>query len=274
MKPKVCLIGIDGLRLDLAHGTGKMPTLDAVIGEGVFNELTMEVPTLSGPGWSTLLTGAPHAEHGVTDNHFVGHRLLHCPDVLSQAYFADQSTTTMVAAGWPPLADPSDAGPVIWERREQQRAGQHKVIVRDGETYGYRVVDAQIADHAVAAIAGRGPDMSFVYFCDVDDEGHVHGPHTPEYAAAMGRVEAHLGRIKHAIQHRVDELGEDWYLVLTTDHGHRDEGGHGGGSTVERRSFVAATRFGNTLEHWPSVLTPSELAPLLLDCRSGQDSKL
>jgi len=269
MKPKVCLVGIDGLRLDLARGTDMMPTLDAVIGEGVFNELTMEVPTLSGPGWSTLLTGASHAEHGVKDNHFVGHQLLRCPDVLSRAYFADQSTTTMVAAGWPPLADPSDTGPVVWERREQQRAGLHKVIVRDGETYGYRLVDAQIADHTVAAIAGHGPDMSFVYFCDADDEGHVYGPHTPEYAAAMGRVDAHLGRIKRAIQRRVDALGEDWYLVLTTDHGHRDEGGHGGDSPVERRSFVAATRFGRSLDHWPAELAPTQLAPLLLECRSG-----
>ncbi|WP_062007363.1 alkaline phosphatase family protein [Arthrobacter alpinus] len=123
MKPKVCLIGIDGLRLNLSRGTHKMPTLDAVIGEGVFNELTMEVPTLSGPGWSTLLTGASHAVHGVKDNHFVGHQLLHCPDFLSRAYFADQSTTTMVAAGWPPLADPTETGPVVWERREKQRAG-------------------------------------------------------------------------------------------------------------------------------------------------------
>ena len=269
MKPKVCLIGIDGLRPDLALGTGMMPTLDAVIGEGVFRELTMEVPTLSGPGWSTLLTGRTHAEHGVRDNHFVGHRLLHCPDFLSQAYFADQSTTTMVAAGWPPLADPADAGPVVWERREQQRAGLHRVIARDGETYGYQLVDAHIADHAVAGIAGQGPDMSFVYFCDADDEGHVFGPHTSQYAAAMARIERHLGRIRAAIAHRVDELGEDWYLVLTTDHGHRDEGGHGGDSPVERRSFVAATRFGRSLDHWPAALAPTQLAALLLECRFG-----
>ncbi len=52
-RPKIALVGIDGLRIDLARGTGRMPTLDAVIEQGVFNELVMEVPTLSGPGWST-----------------------------------------------------------------------------------------------------------------------------------------------------------------------------------------------------------------------------
>lgn len=269
MSPKICLVGIDGLRLDIARSSGRMPTLEAVIAEGVFNELQMDVPTLSGPGWSTLLTGRPHADHQVKDNHFVGHALLHCPDLLSQAYFADQSTTTLAAAGWPPLVDPSGTGPVIWERREQQRSGQHRVIARDGETYGYKLVDAEIAEHAVAGISGYGPDASFVYFCDADDEGHIYGPHAPEYAAAMGRVDNHLARIQSAIRHRVEVLGEDWMLVLTTDHGHRDEGGHGGDSQVERTSFVAATRFGGSLADWPAQLTPSQLVPLLLSCLSA-----
>lgn len=269
MSAKIALVGIDGLRIDLARGTGAMPTLDAVVGSGVFNEMEMEVPTLSGPGWSTLLTGSTHAQHGVKDNKFVGHRLLHRPDFLSQAYFADQSTTTLAAGGWPPLVDPADSGPVIWERREQQRSGHHRVISRDGETYGYQVVDALIADHAVEALTAKGPDVSFIYFCDADDEGHVYGPHSEKYAAAMERVEGHLARIKEAITRRVEELGEDWYLVLTTDHGHVDAGGHGSDSAVERASFVAATRFGKSLDHWPEDLRPEELAPWLLRCRAG-----
>lgn len=269
MKPKIALVGIDGLRIDLARGTGAMPTLDAVIEQGVFIPLRMPVPTLSGPGWSTLLTGSTHAEHAVQDNTFTGHRLLHRPDLLSRAYFADQSTTTLAAAGWPPLVDPADAGPVIWQRREQQRSGHHKVVSRDGETYGYQVVDALIADHAVEAIAAKGPDVSFIYFCDADDEGHVYGPHSSQYAAAMARVENHVARIKRAIEHRVQACGEDWYLVLTTDHGHVDAGGHGAGSDVERASFAAATRFGRSLDHWPRDLAPHELAPLLLACREA-----
>lgn len=267
MKPKIALVGIDGLRIDLARGSGMMPTLDSIIEEGAFTSLEMEVPTLSGPGWSTLLTGSTHAQHEVKDNHFIGHRLLHRPDFLSQAYFADQSTTTFAAAGWPPLVDPANTGPVIWERREQQRAGQHRVLSRDGETYGYQVVDALVADHAVEAFASKGPDVSFVYFCDADDEGHVYGPHSAQYKDAMARVETHLARIKQAITRRVEELDEDWYLVLTTDHGHVDTGGHGADSAVERASFVAATRFGKPLEHWPETLNPEDLAPLLLACR-------
>ena len=85
----------------------------------------------------------------------------------------------------------------------------------------------------------------------------------------MDRIEGHLARIKQAIARRVEELGEDWYLVLTTDHGHVDAGGHGADSAVERASFVAATRFGGSLEHWPEELAPAELTPLLLECRKG-----
>ena len=61
----------------------------------------------------------------------------------------------------------------------------------------------------------------------------------------------------------------DGYLVLTTDHGHVDAGGHGSDSAVERASFVAATRFGKSMDHWPDTLAPEELVPLLLRCRQG-----
>ncbi|MGE4622196.1 hypothetical protein [Bifidobacterium longum] len=37
---------------------------------------------------------------------------------------------------------------------------------------------------------------------------------------------------------------EDWLVCITTDHGHLDEGGHGGADPVLRRSFFGALRLG------------------------------
>jgi predicted AlkP superfamily pyrophosphatase or phosphodiesterase len=268
MKTKILLVGIDGLILNKALASGRAPTLSSLKESGHFTELTMSAPTLSGPGWSTLLTGSTHAEHAVRDNWFSGHKLLVRPDFLSRAFYQDQSTTTFAAAGWPPLVDPSGVGPVIHERREQARAGQHRVISRDGETYGYQKVDAEIAHIALFAMEKYAPDVSFVYFCDADEAGHAHGVIGNEYLDAIARVDAHLTRLYQALNARVEKMKEEWLLVLTTDHGHVDQGGHGGDTAQELASFVIGVGIGRENPKWPTDFAPHELTSLLLDARA------
>lgn len=268
MKSKILLVGIDGLVLQTALTSDRAPTLSALKERGYFAQLTMDAPTYSGPGWSTLLTGSTHQEHAVFDNRFMGHNLLRRPDLLSRAFYQDQSTTTFAAAGWPPLVDPTGPGPVIHQRREQQLSFQHRVIMRDGETHGYRQVDAEIADISVYALSKFAADISFIYFCGADEAGHTYGILGPEYLDAIARIDDHLHRLESAISDRVKKHKEEWLLVLTTDHGHLDEGGHGGESAQERASFLIATGVGRNNPKWPVELAPHDLVPLLLDERA------
>ena len=268
MKPKILLVGIDGLVLSTALDSGQAPHLQSLKERGYFTEFTMDAPTLSGPGWSTLLTGSTHAEHDVSDNRFIGHNLLRRPDLLSRAFYQDQSTTTFAAAGWPPLVDPAGPGPVIHQRREQQLSFQHRVIVRDGETHGYRQIDAEIADIGIYAISQHGPDVSFIYFCGADEAGHTHGILGQEYLDAIARIDDHLHRLESALLTRARNYKEEWLLVLTTDHGHLDEGGHGGDSDQEKASFLIAAGIGRDNPDWNERLEPHHLVPLLLDERS------
>ena len=39
---------------------------------------------------------------------------------------------------------------------------------------------------------------------------------------------------------RTGYASEDWTVIVVTDHGHVDEGGHGGRSTLERTAWIAA----------------------------------
>ncbi|AGW40928.1 hypothetical protein O159_07650 [Leifsonia xyli subsp. cynodontis DSM 46306] len=88
-----------------------------------------------------------------------------------------------------------------------------------------------------------------------------------EYAAAIGRVDAHLGRLLAEIEARVARTGaeEEWLVALTTDHGHLDEGGHGGGEAVLPRSFLALCRYGSA-DPLPigTSIEPWEVVSLLL----------
>ncbi len=232
--------------------------------EGTRVDMRMPVPTLSGPGWATILTGVPAEQHGVTNNQLFGNRLVMFPDLLSRAFYADQTTVTFAAAGWSPLVDPASTGPVIHERREQQLAGLHYVISREGEQRGYTVTDAEITDYADFALRQDvAVDVGFVYFCGTDEAAHLFGTEGPEYRRAITRIDTHVARILARVEERAAR-GEPWLVAAVTDHGHRPEGGHGGGSDRETASFVLARGYGRPNPDWPARIEPHELAGLLL----------
>ena len=262
---RILLVGIDGLRIDLAADAGLMPTLVDLAIHGSRHRMVVAPPTLSGPSWATILTGATIAEHGVIDNQFLTSSLPRYPDLLSRAFYADQRRVTFAAASWPPLVDPRGFGPIIHERAEQHRAGLHRVVVRDGETRGYVPLDAEMVDHVMWSLRFDTPDVCFLHLCAADEAGHLHGPHSPEYAAALTGIDAHLRRLSAEVARLATETGDEWVLAVTSDHGHLDAGGHGGDSAIERESFVILHRPGAGALDWPAEIAPTEVTPRLLD---------
>ncbi|PYY55880.1 MULTISPECIES: alkaline phosphatase family protein [unclassified Curtobacterium] len=265
---KLLLVGIDGLRVDDALTDGAAPALASIVRDGGILPMTMEVPTISGPGWSSILTGATHAQHGVFDNSFSGNTLHRSADFLSRIG-RDLDRGTFAASGWPPLVDPAGPGPVIATRSDDQRAGRHRIVVRDGETYGYRYADGDITAFALLALREAGPDASFVYLGETDEAAHLYGGTSSEYAAATQRVDQHLARLASAVTRRSVDHDEEWVVAVTTDHGHVDEGGHGWDAPVLTRSFLATVvlRDGvaGPLPEAPEALRPETVADLLVD---------
>ena len=263
-KSKVLLIGIDGLLLHRAINSGRASSLKALYEDSYYAEMTVDLPTVSGPSWTTLLTGTTQKVHNVIDNDYKNHNLAAAPDLLTQARVLKPEIVTYAAAGWPPLIDPSDVGPVIRPRVEDQDSGKHSIFVRDGETHGYEKVDLEVAEDAVATIDRIGPDLSFVYFCGADEAGHLHGTVEGPYFEAIERIDTLVAKMYQSVQKRQQEFDENWLIVITTDHGHRDEGGHGGDSEQERASFVIAHAIGTPHPSWPADIKPEELVRHIL----------
>ncbi len=261
---KILLIGIDGLMLHRAIASGRAKALARLKSDSFFTDMTVDMPTVSGPSWSTLLTGTTAQVHKVIDNDFKDHNLAQTPDLLSQAKALKPEVTTYAAAGWPPLIDPADTGPVIRTRVEDQDSGKHSMFVRDGETHGYEKIDPEVAEDAVATIDRIGPDLSFVYFCGADEAGHLHGTLEGPYFDAIERIDTLVVKMYQSVQKRQQEFDENWLIVITTDHGHRDEGGHGGDSEQERASFVIAHAIGTPHPSWPTDIKPEELVGHIL----------
>ena len=65
MEKKVLLIGLDGVRVDIL-AQAHTPNIDALIANGTFSgEAQTRPPTVSGPGWSSMLTGVWGDKHKV-----------------------------------------------------------------------------------------------------------------------------------------------------------------------------------------------------------------
>ncbi|WP_255513479.1 alkaline phosphatase family protein [Homoserinibacter sp. GY 40078] len=275
MTRHVVLIGVDGLRIDDALAGGDAPALTAFVDAGSMASMEMEVPTLSGPGWASILTGASHAEHGVRDNFFSGHNLLDHADFLSRAWFADQTVTTWVATSWPPIADPAGPAPIVWWRDEARRSGRHNVIVRDGETYGYSRMDGEVVAWSAQSLRWLGPRASFIYLGEVDLAGHLYGGAAPEYRAAVASVDGRLATLIESVRERAAaNPDEEWLVAITTDHGHLDIGGHGGSDPILTRAFLAAQLIsagGVKRPALPTAIVPTFVAPYLLDMLAGGD---
>lgn len=251
---KVLLVGIDGLILHRAIDSGRAPHLKYLRDSSFFVDTLVDLPTVSGPSWSTLLTGKRKEIHNVIDNRFNNHNLKATPDFLSIARSINSSLTTYAAAGWPPLIAINDVGPVIADNG-------HIRFHKDGEKLGYLLVDKEVFDHAMSTLKEIGPDLNFVYFCGVDEAGHRHGSINSPYFDAVERIDGYLKALHEAILAREEE----WLLVVVTDHGHRDEGGHGGDSQQERASFVIAHGVNREHPDWPKDLEPHDVAGLILE---------
>lgn len=278
---KLLLIGLDGVRLDVALPTAMAlhpdfaapdhpadprfaaaerdtsapempapssgpaaPTLARLLDGGAILPVWMTPPTDSGPGWASLLTGTTHEQNNVWWNEFVGHRLARTPDILSRVFFAAPSARTYAAATWDALVDAHGAGPIIHQRVDQQIGGQHQLMKATDFSEGCRSADRQVRGHAAWVLNHEGPDASVVYFEGIDEAGHAHGAASAEYREAIGEVDEHVRHLVKAVSERYEQLGEEWLIAVVTDHGHKPEGGHGDDEIDVRRSFLLLHRVG------------------------------
>ncbi|MFF2748512.1 alkaline phosphatase family protein [Kitasatospora sp. NPDC058048] len=245
---KTLVIGVDGTRYDKLL-TADAPNLKALMAGGMTATGNLYAnplaPTLSGPGWSTVATGVWPDKHQVKDNSFTGSRFDLYPDFATRLENADPANSTLVIGSWNPIA-----GNVF--------NGRADLRLQESEN------DTKTAADAVDYLSHGNPDATFLHFDQVDEAGHNHGGASPEYAAALHSADALVGQVLQAVKSRPTYAAEDWLILVTTDHGHTDAGGHGGNSANERQTFLIASGAGCTPGSRRYDVKPVDIAPTVL----------
>jgi predicted AlkP superfamily pyrophosphatase or phosphodiesterase len=229
---KVLLIGIDGTRFD-AIERANTPHLDALVASGVHSpacqilgQRYQKNDTISGPGWSSILTGVWADKHGVHDNKFQGSKYDTFPHFFARLKESRPDVKTASFVTWEPIKSQITSAADVSQCFEDAT----KKEVLDYDRY-----DTQAAEAAAKELTEGNPDAVFFYIGQVDVAGHTHGfhPAVPEYIAAIERADQLVGRVLAAIKSRKTHASEEWLVIVTSDHGGQGTGHGGGHATPE-----------------------------------------
>lgn len=230
LEPKALILGIDGFRPEVLETTNT-PNLDELMREGCFTfEALSDEYTISGAGWSNLLTGVWSDKHGVTDNEFKAPRYDRYPHVFDNLA---RGGSTLACAQY-----------CSWEPIDVHVLGDAKIATRFFHDYKDRG-DERLVARAVDDLGQKDLDFVFVYFADLDETGHRFGFHrtVPEYRAAIETIDAQIGELRAAIASRPQRDSEDWLLFVVSDHGGTLDRTHGRNIEEHRRfPFIISGR--------------------------------
>ena len=230
-QPKVLVIGIDGVRPDVLRKV-HTPYLDELVENGAFSDQAQTgLPTVSGPSWSSMLTGVWSNKHGVVDNTFEGKRYEEYPDFLTRIELVRPELHTFAVADWTPLVSEKGGGPLIGSAVDEVR-------VLDGYDLGWPEADAESVRLTVERMANGGLDALFVYLGNPDETSHTVGSIGIEYEEAIEAADRHVGRLIAGLRARPEYERERWLILVSTDHGRTVTGGHGGDTPDERTIFL------------------------------------
>ena len=206
---KVLLVVIDGCRADrLAEA--RTPFLDRLASEGVsYPQCQTVYPARTVTCFSSMLTGAPPAVHGMRSN-FVPSLGVKCESIFD----------TVPSSRLVGIAHLVDAF--------GDRVSTVTAVMPNDE------IDAALCGRAREVVDSEDPDLLVVQTLSVDQTGHFRGSYHDEYLAHIESTDAELERLVAWLAQRWGGLDGVTIGVLS-DHGQgRGIGGHGHWTPPER----------------------------------------
>ena len=230
---KVLFIMMDGVRGDTLQ-IANTPNIDYLIANGAYDSSASTTSaTFSGAGWADLMCGVGQNKHNVTSNSYTND--VNFKDWVS---FLDILETE----------DPSinTASVTSWDLCHA--AITHNIdhrVMHDCYALGYSTADVRVKNDAVSIISTKDVDAIFVPFVTTDETGHAYGTLSQENIDAIEVIDGQIGDLIDAVEGRSTFASEDWLILVGTDHGRTDAGGHGGTSPDEKWVFFIASGTGS-----------------------------
>lgn len=251
---KAVIILIDGVPKDAVERL-HVPAIYDIAAKGAFGNCLIggqvgtwsQTPTISAVGYNSMLTGTWAAKHNVYGNGNLSPAYQYW-SLFRIAKAQERPLKTGIYSSW------TDNRTVLLGEGKEETGRLQIDIVRDGYdldpvTYPSKPEELHVFDYdervtqeAEKSIREDAPDLSWVYLWYTDDASHIHGNGAifDEYILKAGEQ---IGRIWEAVRYRERHFGEEWMIVVLTDHGRSLDGhSHGGHSARERAGWIATNR--------------------------------
>ncbi|MHC1739532.1 MAG: alkaline phosphatase family protein [Anaerolineaceae bacterium] len=204
---RVVIVLIDALRYDTSLNKAVMPTLNKLRSEGAQALMHSQVPSFSEPGYTTILTGAwPWLNDGPAFNLDYGEIPTFTQDDLFTATHKAGLTTAI--SGY------------YWFEELVPQSSVDLSFYTPGED---RVADEDVVAAALPWLKENKSQLTLIHIDQVDYAGHHEGgPRSKNWTDAATRADTELAQIVATL-----DLQKDTLLVIS-DHGQIDAGGHGG----------------------------------------------
>lgn len=228
---KVLLISIDGLAgLELKKYTPanitKMLANAKYTYEGIADANTHDAAS-----WTTLLSGKGSSKHGVTGNSFIAGEDGEDDDIHDHE---GNGTSTGYISVYQRLLETGRSLKTLsvssWNELDQY-------LFNLSDENGVVASDEAVKNKAVDRIKNGEDNLSFstINFRGVNDAGKSGGfsVENVRYKVALDQIDGYIGEILKAVSERKRIEMEDWLVILTSNHGGKDNSY--GGATLEER---------------------------------------
>jgi hypothetical protein len=208
---RLVIILVDALRYDTSLRTDTMPVLASLREQGASATMHSQPPSYSEPGYSTILTGAwPEINDGPTINLDYEEIPTFTQDNLFSA--AKRTGLRTGISGY------------YWFEKLVPQQDVDLFFYTPGED---AAADREVVDAALPWLEDTTPGVFLIHIDQVDYAGHHEGGAASDnWLAAANRSDSLIGEILAKL-----DLSQDTLVVLS-DHGQIDAGGHGGQDPV------------------------------------------
>jgi len=208
---RLVVVLIDALRYDTSLKADVMPTLNQLREIGASALMHSQPPSFSEPGYTTLLTGAwPEINDGPVFN-------LDYEDIPT--FTQDNLFSSAHRNGWT-----TAISGYYWFEKLVPQSDVDFSFYTPGEDHA---ADVEVMDAALPWLENNEAQLILIHLDQVDYAGHHEGgPLSPNWDAAAKRTDDMLAEILSKL-----DLSKDTLVVLS-DHGQIDAGGHGGQDPV------------------------------------------
>ncbi len=206
LSSKVVLVLVDGLGLGPSK---EMPYLNELRGKGADVAVRIGLPSLSLPGRAVGMTGAWQEVNGQSTNK--NPRPLRVEHIFGNAKRKGLRTLMAAGPGALTLFERGVTDPVVYV--EAPETAPFEVYLADLEKQAGMIREA---------VAKSPAAFQYLEFHAVDESGHGWGATSEQYKKAAALVDVELAKIFALVD------PSKTTLIVTADHGHVPEGGHGG----------------------------------------------